>query len=347
MTRLGYIKGSTGRTAALMASVCGLLLLAAPSASARWTIHNDADVTQILAPPGGVEGETCADRVRGQAGWAASDSSGTYVPPPLAYDPVLYDIWTKPRGAPNGGEIVQTDAGVEYRLAGVPDVPAVFVKHFTTSRRHAVTPPYLIPNLSGLYLFTIGTFYTALPSYIDPGDPVGVKPTATGSDFLTLTAISCSPAAVRIDVLPGVSPNNVDPKTDRATLAGPRLRQLDSGRPYHRGGAPAERGIQVGRRQPSTSLRRRPRRFPRPHVLLLTQGDRDPMRADQRHPHRTHRRRSAVPRHRRHPHHLSLIEKGADRSVECRRLRLRASNGQVVANCVDARLIGAYVVFYS
>ena len=324
MTRLGYIKGSTGRTAALMASVCGLLLLAAPSASARWTIHNDADVTQILAPPGGVDGETCADRVRGQAGWAASDSSGTYVPPPLAYDPVLYDIWTKPRGAPNGGEIVQTDAGVEYRLAGVPDVPAAFVKHFTTSRRHAVTPPYLIPNLSGLYLFTIGTFYTALPSYIDPGDPVGVKPTATGSDFLTLTAISCSPAAVRIDVLPGVSPNNVDPRQtapllpvlvygsstlDVRTIAGVHLQN-------------------AGPKSVAANLRRP---FDADHDGFLDRtyyfspkATRDPMRPDQRDPHRTHQRRSTVPRHRRHPHHLPLIDKGADRSVECRRPRFES-----------------------
>lgn len=212
MARFGCIQGYRGRVASALAAACGLLLLGAPTASARWTVHNDADVTQILAPPGGVEGETCADRLRGQAGWAVSDSPDTYLPPPLAYAAVQYDIWTKPAGAPPGGVIQVAENGqdVIYVAPDTTSRPAVFVKHFTTTRRHAVTPPYLIPDF-GLYLYTIGTFYTALPNTIAPGDPVGIKPTSTGSDFLTLTAIRCPPATVRIDVRPGVSSNNVDP----------------------------------------------------------------------------------------------------------------------------------------
>jgi hypothetical protein len=208
------ISGSGSHGAAALLAACALLLLGVPSASARWTIHNDADVTNITAPPGGVDGETCADRVRGRAGWAVSESPDVYAPPALAYQAVQYDIWTKPATAPTGGDIQLAPNGqdVVYVQPDTTSVPAAFVKRFTTSRRHAVMPPYLIPDFGGLYLYTIGTFYTALPHSIAAGDPVGIKPTATGSDFLTLTAIDCAPAVVRVDVRPGVTPNNVNPR---------------------------------------------------------------------------------------------------------------------------------------
>jgi hypothetical protein len=206
--------GSASRGTAALLAASGLLLLSAPSASARWTIHNDADVTNIAAPPGGVDGETCADRIRGQAGWAVGESPDVYVPPALAYQAVQYDIWTKPATAPTGGDIQLAPNGqdVVYVQPDSTSVPAAFVKHFTTSRRHAVTPPYLIPDFGGLYLYTVGTFYTSLPQSIAAGDPVGIKPTATGSDFLTLTTIDCARAVVRVDVRPGVTPNTVNPR---------------------------------------------------------------------------------------------------------------------------------------
>jgi hypothetical protein len=203
----------TRRGATALLAALATVALAPSMALGTWRVHNDADVTNITTPPGGTDTETCADRVRGQAGFAVSDLPGEYTPPPHAYDAVLYDIWTKPTTSPPGGEIQLADNGdVVYAVPGVDPVPALFVKHFTTTRRHAVTPPYLIPDFGGLYLYTIGTFYTPLPSYIAPGDPIGIKPTSTGSDFANLTAISCSPAAVRIDVRPGLSPNNVDPR---------------------------------------------------------------------------------------------------------------------------------------
>ena len=159
-----HINGSKSRVALVLLASCGLLALGVPSASARWTIHNDADATNVTAPPGGTDTQTCTDRLRGQSGWAVGDSPADgYVAPPLAYAPVMYDIWTPPPGATPGGDIVESDSGDGADYLEPPDatpIPAVFVKHFTTSRRHALTPPQTPPDLSGNYLYTIGTFYT-------------------------------------------------------------------------------------------------------------------------------------------------------------------------------------------
>jgi hypothetical protein len=204
---------------AVIAAVMTVALVPS-SALARWRFHNDADVTQITAPPGGTQDQTCTTKLKGQTGWAVDPNGdpSTYVVPPIAYEAVTYDVWTKPASAPDGGQITTSDPdGVQYLLSDGTSWPAVFVKQFTTSARAAVTPPRTTPALSPNYLFTLGHFSTSLAG-IAPGDPVGIKPTASGSEFITLTAVDCSPVTVRIDVRPGSSANNVDPRQSAPLL---------------------------------------------------------------------------------------------------------------------------------
>ena len=57
------------KTVAALIAAGALVLVGSLPASARWTIHNDADVTQITAPPGGDDNRpvptACAGRVDG------------------------------------------------------------------------------------------------------------------------------------------------------------------------------------------------------------------------------------------------------------------------------------------
>jgi hypothetical protein len=210
----------TRRGAVALVAAIATVVLVPSTASARWRFHNDADVTQISAPPGGTEDQTCTNLLKGQTGWAVDPGGdpNTYPVPDIAYQAVTYDVWTKPSDAPAGGQITFRDPDVEYLLPDGTTVPAVFVKQFTTSDRVAVTPPITTPALSPNYLFTRGHFSTSLPPGIAPGDPVGIKPTASGSEFITLTAVDCTRVAVRIDVRPDSSANNVDPRRSSPLL---------------------------------------------------------------------------------------------------------------------------------
>jgi hypothetical protein len=209
-----------GATALLAAAT--VIALAPSAAVATWRVHNDADVTQITAPPGGTEDQTCANELRGQTGFALDPGvdPAVFVIPPIAFQAVTYDVYTKPAGAPNGGTIDDTDAGIVYNEPdGITSVPALFVKQFTTSPRTAVTPPQNLPDHgTNFYLFTIGNFSTPLPASIHSGDPVGIKPASGGSTFVTLTAVDCGPVPVRIDVRPGSSTNNVNPRQSTPLL---------------------------------------------------------------------------------------------------------------------------------
>src|SRR6187200_1848280 len=75
----------------------------APAASARWVVHNDADVTEIKAPPGGTQRQTCTNKLRGRSGWSTLVPQGqdprTFGPlPDEAFAGVRYEVWKAPAG---------------------------------------------------------------------------------------------------------------------------------------------------------------------------------------------------------------------------------------------------------
>jgi hypothetical protein len=220
-----------GATALLAATT--VIALAPSAAVATWRIHNDVDITQITAPPGGTENETCSNALHGQSAWSTSVSPGE--DPELsrpaagsfAYQPVDYVVWKAPPGA-SGGDFVEADVGtgVNYQLADGTLLPAIFVRQFTTPARASVPAQLVFPPASStsdnLYLYSLTNFTATLPSSgsqrVVTGDIIGVKPASGGSTFIDLTVISCGPVPVRIDVRPGSSTNNVNPRQSTPLL---------------------------------------------------------------------------------------------------------------------------------
>src|SRR4051794_28941434 len=73
--------------------------LAAGPAAARWTFHDEA-ATQVIAPPGGTDGQACSEGVRALSGWLVAEDPDTFVPDQNsgAYDAVTYQVWRAPDG---------------------------------------------------------------------------------------------------------------------------------------------------------------------------------------------------------------------------------------------------------
>jgi hypothetical protein len=169
-----------------------------------WRIHNDADISQITAPPRGTEDETCSDALHGQAAWSASvpsDADPESLRPcdtSPAYQPVNYGVWKAPSGA-TGGSFQDPGDGNEvlYRLPDQTALPTQFIMQFTTLRRVSV-PAQLVfppasPTTANLYLYSLTDFTATFPAgSVARGDTLGVKPLSGGSTFIELTVVDCS-----------------------------------------------------------------------------------------------------------------------------------------------------------
>ena len=195
-------------------SVALIPLLIAPAASARWNIHNSATVTQMTAPAGGTEDQTCPDRLVGETGWATflspEEDPATFVPDPGlgAYDPVTYDVWKAPTGFTTFGAAQAEFDPVTFELTGFTFVDetgaphsATKVTQFVTTALTPLQPPALIdgdgdPSDGGLYVFTTAPISVSLPPSVAPGDTLGLLPTGGGSTVLDLSVIDCTPFAV-------------------------------------------------------------------------------------------------------------------------------------------------------
>jgi hypothetical protein len=211
MIARSLIRTTTWRAVVAIFAACGMLAVGATPTDARWRVHNDGDVTQIIAPRGGTEDQSCADRLRGQSAWStgvpAGDDPDQYAPPPgdpFAYGALSYDVWKAPAGFTEGNFVeADTGTGVDFYPEGSFDpLPAVFVRQFTTPPRAPVPPEPLYPKEldpegTNLYLFSLATFSVPL-SGVAVGELLGVKPSSAGSTFIDLTAIRCAPT-VRID----------------------------------------------------------------------------------------------------------------------------------------------------
>ena len=203
---IGRFTTITHRSAIAALLAGGVLFVGLLPAAARWQVHNSDDVTQILAPAGGTEAQTCTDRLRGQSGWSTfvpnEDNVSDYVPPSgsNAYGPVNYNFWKAPAGYASGTfqESNLTPGAVDFYPDGGSDpVPAIHVRDFTTPSRAQITPTYLYPDQvdtdpfgGNLYLFSRATWGALLPG-LRYGDQVAIKPSGEGSTFANVTAIHC------------------------------------------------------------------------------------------------------------------------------------------------------------
>jgi hypothetical protein len=177
------------------------LALGASPASAKWLIHNSNDVTQITAPPGGTEEQTCSDRLRGETGWATFVSSTDPAPDPLplgALGPATYELWKAPPGFTSfdqAQEDQDANGNTVYTFfdANGDPVPTTFTS-FTTSNRTALSTPVSVngvpPGDDDVYVFTTAPIDQPLSGVV-PGDVLGLKPIG-GSTLLNLTAVDCS-----------------------------------------------------------------------------------------------------------------------------------------------------------
>jgi len=123
-----------------------IVLAGTPAANARWTVHNDADVTEIKAPPGGTQKQTCADRLRGRSGWStlvpSTQDPNTYPIHDRAFARVRYEVWKAPAGFTSFGGAEEVDADgdgfVEDYLftdANGNQFSSILVKRFRTDPR--------------------------------------------------------------------------------------------------------------------------------------------------------------------------------------------------------------------
>ena len=161
----------TGAVALLVA--LGVATLGAPTATASWHIHNDADITQIIPPPASRdESLTCSTRVRAQSAWSTNVPAGedpeSVRPAPTsgAYGRLRYDVWQAPVNDPNGNfQESDPGPGVDFfdsmgNLLG----PATRVSplNYRTPPRasvpaHPVFPP-VDPTTDNLYYYSLTAF---------------------------------------------------------------------------------------------------------------------------------------------------------------------------------------------
>ena len=186
---------------ASLATVCLVVTWAAP-ANAGWRVHNANDVTQMTAPPGGTEDQTCSDSLVGETGWSIFVSPEEPAPDPIpssAFTGVNYELWKPPPGFASMNEGVEqvdsngnTTGWTFFDLNGDPH-PATLIKAFTTANRTALPAPEPInggPPTRDVYVFTTAPFDEAI-SGVAAGDVLGLKPTG-GAVFIDLSAVDCS-----------------------------------------------------------------------------------------------------------------------------------------------------------
>ena len=139
---------------------------------------------------------------------------------------MTYDVWKAPAVVTSfGGAQQDLDPNNGATLAVWFDVngtrvDASRVRQFSVASRAPLDPPEqfdpsLDPTVGQLWLYSKADFSaTFAAGAVNAGDVLGLKPAFGGSDFLSLTAIDCSPQPVtaRIDVLPGTSSNVIHPK---------------------------------------------------------------------------------------------------------------------------------------
>ena len=172
------------KTVAALIAASALVLVGPLPASARWTIHNDADVTQMTAPPGGDDRQTCGDSLRGQSGWAVFNPDTTSVTvPDYAFEAVPYVVYVAAVGSLPGGDFVTSPDGTDtivYSDANGFESASVLL-NFNTKPRSLLAAPEAVSGVDGEFVYTSGDLSTTFPSRLAVGSIIGVKPANGGS----------------------------------------------------------------------------------------------------------------------------------------------------------------------
>lgn len=186
----------------LALATASLVVVGASPALAKWAIHNSNDATQMTAPPGGTEDQTCTNRLQGETGWSIFVSPEEPAPDPVpssAFTAVNYEVWKPPPGFASMNEgVEQVDAagntiGYTFFDLNGNESSATLVKAFTTAPRTALPEPIPLnggPPTGDIYVFTTAPFDESLTG-VAPGDTLGLKPIG-GAVFLNLAAIDCA-----------------------------------------------------------------------------------------------------------------------------------------------------------
>lgn len=219
------------RAAFLLVTVSLIVGMLAPGASARYTLHNGADMTETDVVDGS-ELNTCGDHISGRSAWSY------FLDQPLddtqlaaATSPAVYEVFGFPAGSdPFAYQFlfdVGTGQGSYVRFDSNGDVVDTATRYaFTTAPRVLIPggpvfqPSEDDPNV-GLYLYSSVAFDQAISPAAPVGSTLGMKPLG-GASLRLLTVVDCTPppsdVIASIDAQPWSSVNYVNPKSTWASL---------------------------------------------------------------------------------------------------------------------------------
>lgn len=211
------------------AVVSAVAFVATPLATARFSLHNGADVTETDVVAGS-EANTCGDRIGGRSGWGTTSTLDQLggVLPPEASGSAKYEVFlfTDGRG-PADAQVTFADDGsttYNYTADGSP-VPRVAA--FDGPVRSLLGTPIQQPFDDGsgeiLYIYSQAPFTQPISPAAPVGSKLAIKPTG-GASFRVLDVVACTPpppppGSAVIDAQPGLSPNYVIPSSGSPTLA--------------------------------------------------------------------------------------------------------------------------------
>ncbi len=216
-------------TFVIMTTVLAVALLA-PAASAKFTLHNSADMTETDVVNGS-EYNTCGDHISGRSAWSYYQNLPTSDPLVSgAVSSASYEVFEFPANHlpsdfhsafdANGNVIyVITDANGNI----IESAPKVLT--FTTAVRPLIPggpvfQPFDEANpTDGLYLYSSVAFNEAVSPAAPVGSTLGIKPPGP-STLRLLNVVDCAPPPVvaSVDAQPGLSVNVVNPASSKPTL---------------------------------------------------------------------------------------------------------------------------------
>jgi hypothetical protein len=181
-----------GTAFVIVASMLAVALLA-PGASAKFTTHNSNDVTQTAVVQGS-EDNTCADRIVGDAGWAATPQQ--LVDPPnngvIPTGPTKYEVFLYAAGENVADYQYRFDPILGYgtmRVYGTSG-PPLFTETVVKADRVVLGTPIDIGG--GKFVYSSVPFVEAISPAAPLGSTLGIKPIG-GASVRPLTVVDCPP----------------------------------------------------------------------------------------------------------------------------------------------------------
>ena len=213
-------------------AVVALTIGLAPSASAKFTTHNGADVTQTDVVNGD-EFNTCGNRISGLAGFGTStgdlDTTDQAVIDTVTRT-VSYEVFQFPAGStPSDYQFIEdpnTFEGSYVKVDGngnvIETVPRVLA--FETAPRVIIPGGPLVqadPNQGDLFIYSQIPFDKTISPAAPVGSTLGIKP-LSGAALRELSVVACTTpptnVVASIDAQPGLSKNPVKISSTKPTL---------------------------------------------------------------------------------------------------------------------------------